>query len=66
MTDSKKGPMFFVGVSCGICNKRVAWLVNHEEDDRTEIFSMLKMKGTQVACLDCYDKHFAKEVDKSK
>jgi hypothetical protein len=39
----------------------MAWMVNHEEQDRTEIFSLLK-KGTQFMCLSCYDKHAAKNV----
>jgi len=40
----------------------MAWLVNHDEQVRTEIFSLLEKKGTQIMCLSCYDKHAAKNV----
>jgi hypothetical protein len=36
-------------------------MVNHEEQDRTEIFSLLK-KGTQIMCLSYYEIHAEKNL----
>ena len=36
-------------------------MVNHEEQDRTEIFSLLR-KGTQIMCLSYNDIHAAKNA----
>ena len=36
-------------------------MVNHEEQDRTEIFSLLR-KGTQIMCLSYYDINAAKNA----
>ena len=62
VSSSSGGTAYFIGVSCGVCSKHVAWMVNHKEEDRTEIFSLLEKKGTQIMCLSCYDKHAAKNV----
>lgn len=41
-----------MGVSCGICGNHVAWMLDHSDNDRTEIFAMLKDKGMSIACPD--------------
>jgi hypothetical protein len=39
-------------------------MVNHNENDRREIFDMLKMKGTTIACLECYDLHYREAIER--